>query len=168
MGLFFSKSDDGRFLSLAKNTSYGSDCVLKKRMVFAIYLDKGGILDSFHHKIVVSTEQHGCATLELGQDDGWIQLECHEFPGSVTGCQRIKEERCTFKDLAKKADKTIRSMPPRYDVVNNNCQHFCNRYLDEIGALHLQYATTPEVVAKIMGTGIIRATEWVWSLLKGK
>ena len=80
MGFIFSKPDP--FLSQAKSTSYGN--VLKKRMVFAIYLHRGGIKGNFHDRIVVSSPKYGMVTLELSVNDKReIMPKCQQFHGSA-------------------------------------------------------------------------------------
>ena len=170
MAMAFSKAGavnpNETFLSQAEDTTYGS--VLKERMVFTIYVHRGGPKASFHDKIVVSSSKYGFVTLELSLDMERSQIVpmCQQFHGQVSELEWKKEVECTFEDLADVAIKILRSMGP-YSLTRNNCQNFCNYFLKEMEAP--QYMTTQKqvVIASAIGIGIVGATVLVWNLLTG-
>ena len=162
MGFIFSKPDP--FLSQAKSTSYGS--VLKERMVFAIYLHRGGIKGGFHDSMVVSSAKYGMVTLELSvNEEGEIVPKCQQFNGSAMELNCQKEVECTFKDLAEIATEILKPMAASgYSLKNNNCQDFCNKFLKVMDAP--QYKTTSEIATSATGIGIVQiAMRWAWTYL---
>ena len=170
MGMAFSKAGavnpNETFLSQAEDTSYGS--VLKERMVFTIYVHRGGPKGNFHDKIVVSSPKYGFVTLELSIDAERSEIVpvCQQFHGQVSELEWKKEVECTFEDLAEEAIKILRSMG-HYSLIRNNCQNFCNYFLKEMEAP--QYMTTQKQVAigSAIGIGVVGAAVVVWTLLTG-
>ena len=169
MGSWFSTPAGDTFLSRAKNTSYAE--LLKRRRTFTIYLHRGGVTDHFHHKIVVVSEDHNGrirrATLELDvdkHDRTKIIPKCEDFKGNVGQLEQQRNMVCTFKDLADKAMTVLSPMQREdYEVGKNDCQKFCNGFLEKVGAE--RYRTTPEVVAGVTGNGFVRIAISVWVFL---
>lgn len=155
------------FLSQAEKTSYGS--VLKERMKFTIYVHREGIQRNFHHKIVVANQKHGFITLELSMNEKRVVPVCEQFHGEVKELEWKKEVECTFEELAKDAIELLRNMG-RYSLISNNCQNFCNSFLDTIEAP--QYMTTAKQAAIIgagIGIGLLGAVVLImtWTFLAG-
>ena len=142
-----SSNPNHTFSSLAKNTNYGR--VLKKRMRFTLYLQRGGIKELLHDRIVISSAKHGFVTLELGRESSsnTIVPVCEQFQGNVTELITKKELICTFKELVEKADECWRKMGS-YDMFDRNCQDFCNHFLDSVNAE--MYTTTAGNVKQLV------------------
>ena len=58
----------------------------------------------------------------------------------------------TMNILAQIAGNILREMGD-YDLLDNNCQDFCNNFLRDIGLSDKQYLTTPEIVT--IGTSAV-------------
>ena len=90
--------------------------------------------------------------------------KCEDFKGNVGQLERMGKVVCTFKDLAGKAMTVLSPMQRKdYEVGKNDCQKFCNDFLQEVGAE--TYMTTPEVVARVTGNGFVRIAISVWVFL---
>ena len=73
---------------------------------------------------------------------------------------------CIFKDLADKAMTVLSPMQTKeYEVGENDCQKFCNGFLQKVGAE--TDMTTPEVVARVTENGFVRIAIRVWVFLAG-
>ena len=92
--------------------------------------------------------------------------KCEDFKGNVGQLEQQRNMVCTFKDLADKAMTVLSSMQREdYEVGKNDCQKFCNGFLEKVGAE--RYRTTPEVVARVTGNGFVRIAISVWVFLAG-
>lgn len=92
--------------------------------------------------------------------------KCEDFKGNVGQLERKRNVVCTFKDLADNAMTVLSPMQTKkYEVGKNDCQKFCNGFLQKVGAE--TYMTTPEVVARVTGNGFVRIAISVWVLLEG-
>ena len=158
--------DGATFLSLAKETNYGS--VLEERMLFSIYLHRGGMSGSFHDCIVVRTVKYGCVTLELSKDEIRRRIipKCVQFQGEITDLKLKQKVECTFKELADEAMEILRSMGD-YQLFGNNCQNFCNYFLKAMEAP--QYKTTARTAAEgaAAGTGVASGIAVVGAVVLG-
>ena len=141
------------FLSRAAKTSFG--CILEEPMEFDIGVYRWGFNGTCHHCIVVSSTLHGCVTLELCQDpetrSGRIIPMCQQFNESVKDVEWKIRVNCTFKQLAEIAMEVWEKMGS-YSLVGNNCQDFCNDFLECTSAP--PYMTTRQN-AKRGSTGVI-------------
>lgn len=141
------------FLSRAAKTSFG--CVLEEPMEFDIGVYRWGFNGTCHDCIVVSSTLHGCVTLELCQDpetrSGRIIPMCQQFNESVKDVEWKIRVNCTFKQLAEIAMEVWEKMGS-YSLVGNNCQDFCNGFLERTSAP--PYMTTRQN-AKRGSTGVI-------------
>ena len=152
---FGSVNDSETFLCRAAQTTYGR--VLEKNMTFDIGVYRWGFNGTFHDCIVVWNAMHGCVTLELCRDPETTSRRivpmCQHFQGHVKNVKWKKRMKCTFKDLAKIAMDAWRKMGS-YDCIENNCQTFCNLFLEYTDAP--QYMTTVENAA--LGSSGVLAT----------
>lgn len=141
---FSSVKQNETFLSRAVQTTYGR--VLDKPMTFDVGVYRWGFNGTCHDCIVVSNTFYGCVTLELCRDPEMrsrrIIPMCQQFHGSVKYVIWKKERvKCTFKELAEVA-MTVWCQMGSYDCIENNCQDFCNHFLECIEAP--PYMTTVE------------------------
>ena len=159
--------DGATFLSLAKETNYGS--VLEENMQFDIYLHRGGMRGNFHDSIVVSTFKYGSVTLELSkcETEKRIVPKCVHFQGVKEDLVLKKTVQCTFQNLAEVAMEILLEMGD-YDLFTNNCQSFCNFFLKALDAP--QYKTTAREAAETLttGTGAGALIYGAQALLSGK
>ena len=140
------------FLAGAEETCYGG--VLDERMKYNIYVHKEGLSGNFHHSIVVrdAQEKYEYVTLELGKEGGRVVPRCRQFQGRTKNLQWRKEVESTFREMCREAIEILRSMGS-YFLFGNNCQNFCNYFLESMNAE--KYMTTVSklglVVAGIVG-----------------
>ena len=114
-------------------------------MEFDIGVYRWGFNGTCHDCIVVSSTLRGCVTLELCRDpemrSGRIIPMCQQFNKSVKDVEWKKRVNCTFKKLAETAMDVWYEMGS-YALVGNNCQDFCNGFLERTSAP--KYMTTVE------------------------
>ena len=134
------------FLSAAEETCYAD--VLDERMKYNIYVHKAGFSGNFHHAIVVCDveEKYEYVTLELGKE-GRVVPRCQQFQGKKRDLNFRKEVECTFREMCQEAIEILRRMGS-YLLLGNNCQNFCNHFLESMGAK--KYMTT----ASQLGVGL--------------
>ena len=159
-----SVSPDATFLTQAKETSLGK--VLYENMRFSVYLHRGGVSGNFHDRIVIMNVKYGFVTLELSKDEihGKIVPKCVQFQGEVAKLVLKVEVECTFASLAEEAITILRNMG-EYSAFGNNCQNFCNYFLEVMEAP--QYKTTARAAAEgtATGTGIVLVGGIVMALI---
>ena len=111
-----------------------------------------------HHFIVVSDGDNEDITLELtvageksailsGQEK--VIAAVNIFHGSKSELENKGVVECTLHMLTEIATNVIRRNP-HYNLLSNNCQDFCNKFLD---MLKLETYMTDPQKAKIAGTG---------------
>jgi len=97
-----------------------------------------------HHCIVLVDDLGlcGCLTLELtimedsdvpdGQASHKVAPKVQLYSGDVNKLSYKGKVQCTLESLCEDAYKVLSSMGT-YDLAFNNCQHFCDNFLEKIG-----------------------------------
>ena len=146
---------DKTFLIKIEDTPYGA--VVKKADKYAVFLYSYGLKGSFHHSIVLRAKKHdlGFLTLELILDkkDDIVTAVSRMFREEVSELEAMGEIEGTLEDIAIKAMDVLIGMGA-YNVVNNNCQTFCNGFLAAVGLGDCEYLTTSEWVKGVSGVGL--------------
>ena len=137
-----------------KETNYGA--VIEETLEYDVFVHRSTLTDNFHHKIVLKAKQYklGYVTVELGKNDNYSQIVAQslvyqgdegdlEFKGSVTA---------TLRQLADIAMEILVEMG-EYRLAGNNCQNFCNKFLERVGLEDGKYMTTAK--KGIIGTAVV-------------
>ena len=128
-----------------QNTPYGA--VLKWKLTYETYVHRPGLSGTFHDCIVLRAKVRkdlGYITLELSTDRSQIIAMSREFQGESSGLKFKGEVNATLEELATTAMNILIGMGS-YNVVNNNCQDFCNTFLERVDLKSGKYVTTAAI-----------------------
>ena len=152
MGCCCSKSTNDFYDGIMRlNTRHRRDINKRKRYQISVYKNR---LIAGHHAIVISDGENEDITFEITVAGGITSV----FSGQEQALAKVavfnsdnrkdlkysKEKQCTLYQLAETAARILDSNR-QYDVLNNNCQHFCNKFLESNG---LPTYTTDDEIAK--------------------
>jgi len=110
---------------------------MNKRKRYKISVYKSQVIAG-HHAIVISDGKNEDITFEItvaggkisavsGQEQALAKVAIFESD-KRKDLKYTREKRCTLYQLTQTATNVLDSNR-QYDVVNNNCQHFCNKFL---------------------------------------
>lgn len=148
------------FLSQSMEIAYG--LVLDVEMVFKVYVHRGVL----HHSIVICDEQgiFERTTLELTvNEDGEGVPLCQIFKGPVEELEPKAKVRASFRSLCTLATAILDYMG-EYRLFGNNCQNFCNYFLECIGAEGYTTAAAKAGIAAFLGGGIGGIVLLLWGM----
>jgi len=122
----------------------------RKRYQISVYKNR---LIAGHHAIVISDGENEDITFELtvagditnafsGQEQALAKVAIFNSDNRKD-LKYSKEKRCTLYQLAETAARILDNNR-QYNVVNNNCQHFCNKFLESNGLP--TYTTDDEII----------------------
>ena len=134
---------------------------MKRRRNYTISVDRQQLIGG-HHIIMISDGKHEDITFELtvrgsklsatvGQEEAVAKVAIYD----ATNRNYLEEKGEVYRTLYELAETAARILTdnPHYDLLNNNCQSFCNKFL---AAYNLPtYATDAEMVktaGKIIST----------------
>ena len=115
--------------------------MLTKNLCYKVYVHRPFV---GHHCIVLVDDQGlcGCLTLELtvmedsdvpdGQAVHKVAPKVQLYSGDVNELSYKGEVQCTLERLSEHAYEVLSSMGA-YNLAFNNCQHFCDNFLEKIG-----------------------------------
>ena len=172
----------GNFASQLRDTNYKKVWDKNIKQIFEIFLSKLDYGDKFHHAIVIKGSsckygRNGYVTLEISKEKKTSsKLEAYSgvYQGNIDDLQSVGEiekiklpvddgkeieYRLTIEILAAIADSILEQMEEEggYNLATNNCQTFCNHFLDAIGLSEETYLTTPQIFAIAAGIAGIAA-----------
>ena len=125
---------------------------MRRKKSYTISVDHKQVIGG-HHIIVISDGKHEDISFELtvkgskfsatvGQEEAVAKVAIYD----ETNRDYLKQKGevyCTLYELAETAASILKNNP-HYDLLNNNCQDFCNKFL---AAYNLPtYATDTEIV----------------------
>ena len=138
---------------LKKNPSYGS--ILKEYLEYEVYVHRSGFFGDFHHKVVMRAKRYklGYVTMELGKNESYTQIvaESIMFQGDESELELKGTIEGYLEEFAVLAMDILIGMG-RYALAGNNCQNFCNKFLEKVGLEDGQYMTTAKKAA--IGTAV--------------
>jgi len=129
------------FYDLIMRLNSGHREIMSERLCYKVYVHCPFV---GHHCIVLVDDQglYGCLTLELtvvvnndvpdGRATSTVAPNVRLYSGDVRQLSYKGRVRCTLETLSEYAYEVLSSMGP-YNVALNNCQHFCNNFLEKIG-----------------------------------
>lgn len=135
------------FIPQLKKTPYGP--ILDQRLSYGVFVHKTTFLGNFHHRIVLCDKgaKYGYITLELGKTPTALNVAplCQEYHGDTDDLEFKGTVEATMRELADVAINILREMGD-YGLFGNNCQNFCNKFLERVNLVEGQYWTTPQKV----------------------
>ena len=142
------------FVDKLKETNYG--VVIEETLEYDVFVHRSTFADNFHHKIVLKANQYklGYVTVELGKNDNYSQILAQSlvYQGDVSELEFKGTVTATLRQLADIAMEILVEMGD-YRLAGNNCQNFCNKFLERVGLVDGKYMTTAKKGA--IGTAVI-------------
>jgi len=126
------------FYDLIMGLESGHEKMIDKELCYKVYVHCPFV---GHHCIVLANDLGlGCLTLELtvnndvpdGRATSTVAPKVQLYSGDVNQLSYKGEVECTLERLSECAYEVLLSMG-QYNLALNNCQHFCDKFLDKIG-----------------------------------
>jgi hypothetical protein len=141
------------FVDKLKRTAYR--VFLNIHLKYDVYVYRGGFSRDFHDQVVLRAKEYnnlGFVTMELGKNESsQIVAKSIMFQGDKSKLEHKGTIEGCLEDFAVLAMDILISMG-RYALVGNNCQNFCNKFLEKVGLEDGQYMTTAKKAA--IGTAV--------------
>jgi hypothetical protein len=139
------------FVDKLKRTAYR--VFLNIHLKYDVYVYRGGFSRDFHDQVVLRAKEYnnlGFVTMELGKNESsQIVAKSIMFQGDKSKLEHKGTIEGCLEDFAVLAMDILISMG-RYALVGNNCQNFCNKFLEKVGLEDGQYITTVAVLFGVL------------------
>ena len=126
-----------------------------------------------HHAIVISDGKNDAITFELTVRDGKAGAmilggrtiaKVVVYTGNMNDLEKFGEVTCTLYELTKIAAGILNSNR-QYGWLSNNCQHFCNRFLEANGLPSYTTDTRKAVTAGVVAGAATVATATICTIM---